>query len=90
MAFTDAHKVLFGTHMLLKEAKYWWDNMHQRMEVDGTEITWTVFNTKFLEKYFPPDVRSKKEIEFLEVKQGNMVVDEYNAKFVELVKFSPL
>ncbi|XP_050892814.1 uncharacterized protein LOC127098299 [Lathyrus oleraceus] len=35
-------------------------------------------------------MRSKKEIEFLELKQGNMIVVEYAAKFEELVKFCPL
>ena len=31
----------------------------------------------------------KKEIEFLEMKQGNTSVTEYAAKFVELAKFYP-
>ena len=43
----------------------------------------------FLNRYFPEDVRRKKEIEFLELKQGNMSVTEYAAKFVELAKFYP-
>lgn len=42
---------------------------------------------QFLEKYFPKDVSSKKEIESLELKQGNMRIVEYAAKFEELVKF---
>ena len=42
---------------------------------------------EFLDRYFPEDVRGKKEIEFLELKQGNMSVTEYCAKFVELAKF---
>ena len=39
-------------------------------------------------KYFPEDVRVK-EIEFLELKQGNLSVVEYDAKFAELAKFYP-
>lgn len=31
----------------------------------------------------------QKEIEFLELKQGNMIVVEYAAKFEALMKFSP-
>ena len=41
----------------------------------------------FLEKYFPKDVRNKNEMEFLELKQGNMTVAEYAAKFEELVRY---
>ncbi|XP_050878491.1 uncharacterized protein LOC127082300 [Lathyrus oleraceus] len=35
------------------------------------------------------DIRGKKEIEFLELKQGNSTVAEYAAKFEELVTFCP-
>src|ERR1043165_2896355 len=42
-----------------------------------------------MRKYYPEDVRGKKEIEFLELKQGNMSVTEYAVKFVELAMFYP-
>jgi len=48
-----------------------------------------VFRREFLNRYFPEDVRGKKEIEFLELKQGDISVTEYAAKFVELAKFYP-
>ncbi|XP_050886322.1 uncharacterized protein LOC127091682 [Lathyrus oleraceus] len=44
---------------------------------------------EFLRKYFPEDVRGKKEIDFLEMKQGNLSITEYASRFVELVKFHP-
>jgi len=52
-------------------------------------LTFTVFMREFLNRYFPEDVRGKKEIEFLVLKQGDMSVTEYVAKFVELTKFYP-
>lgn len=68
MNCTDAQKVQYGTHMFSEEAEDWWDNNCQRLEIDGTEITWVVLRAKFLERYFLEDVRGKKEIEFLEIK----------------------
>lgn len=59
--------------MFSEEAKDWWDNTRQRLECDGTEVTWTVFRARFLEKYFPEDVHSKKEIEVLSLKQGSLL-----------------
>lgn len=53
----------------------------------GTAITWERFKTDFLEKYFLADVRCKKEIEFLELKQGGMSVAQYASKFEELMKY---
>ncbi|XP_050896160.1 uncharacterized protein LOC127102881 [Lathyrus oleraceus] len=43
----------------------------------------------FLEKYCSADVHSKKEVEFLELKQGNMTVADYAVKFEELSRFCP-
>lgn len=75
--------------MLIEEDDDWWGSTRQRLEAAGNEITWDVFKGEFLEQYFPKDVRGKKEIEFLELKQRNSIVAEYVAKFEELVKFCP-
>ena len=84
-ACSDGKKVAFGTYTLVEEVEYWWENTHQCIEVEGQDVTWDVFKRVFLEKYFPEDVRNKKEMEFLELKQGSMTVAEYAAKFEELV-----
>src|ERR1043165_171314 len=89
MNCTTAQKVRYGTHMLASEADDWWLDTLARLEAAGEEVTWAVFRREFLRKYYPEDVRGKKEIEFLELKQGNMTVTEYAVKFVELAKFYP-
>lgn len=48
-----------------------------------------MFRAAFLEKYFPTVVCRNKEIKFLNMKQGRMIVVEYATKFEELVKFCP-
>ena len=42
----------------------------------------------FFENYFPESMKNKMEIKFLELKQGNMSVEEYAAKFNELARFA--
>jgi len=42
-----------------------------------------------LKKYFPEDLRTRKEVEFLNLKQGSLYVAEYAAKFEELSRFCP-
>ncbi|XP_050902471.1 uncharacterized protein LOC127113967 [Lathyrus oleraceus] len=88
MACTDAHKILFEMHMLFEEDEYLWKNAHQREDA-CTDITWDNFKREFLEKYFSDDVHNKKKIEFLKLKQGNMTVVDYVAKFEELSRFFP-
>ena len=89
MQCTEVQQVRFGTHQLSEEADDWWVSVLPSLEQDGAVVTWAVFRREFLRRYFPEDVRGKKEIEFLELKQGNMSVTEYAAKFVELAKFYP-
>jgi len=86
MACSEGQKVAFGTYTLVEEDEYWWENTRQCLEAEGQDVTWDVFKRVFLEKYFPEDVRNKKEMELLELKQGNMIVAEYGAKFKELVR----
>src|SRR4051812_38455173 len=87
MDCTSDQKVRYETHMLAVEADDWWLETRRRLEANGEEISWIVFHMEFLRKYFLEDVRGKKEIEFLELKQGNKSVVEYAAKFAELAKF---
>jgi len=84
----DNQKVNYDVFMLIGEAKYWWDGTRRLLEGGRIIITWDVFKTKFLEKYFPNDVRRAKEIEFMQLKQGSMTVGEYASKFEELGKYS--
>ncbi|MCI85924.1 hypothetical protein A2U01_0107203, partial [Trifolium medium] len=68
---------------------HWWKNARQRLGAGGVVITWEMFKREFWVKYFPADVRNRKVVEFLELKQGNMTVAEYATKFEALSAFSP-
>src|ERR1044072_1337507 len=80
-------KVRYGTNMLAEEADDWWVATRTELEEDGIALTWAVFRRAFLRRYFPEDIRGKKEIEFLELKQDNKTVSEYATKFTELAKY---
>src|SRR3954470_4596918 len=54
-------KVRYGTHMLSEEADDWWLVTRAVLDTDGIEITWTIFKREFLRRYFPEDVRGRKE-----------------------------
>ena len=51
-------------------------------------MTWKEFHELFKGKFFPAFARHAKAREFLELKQGTMIVLEYMAKFTELVHFA--
>ena len=52
-------------------------------------VTWDRFSQLFLEKYFPRFMENQMELKFLELKQNNLSVADYEAKFTELSRFVP-
>uniref|UniRef100_A0A2N9HQ68 Retrotransposon gag domain-containing protein n=1 Tax=Fagus sylvatica TaxID=28930 RepID=A0A2N9HQ68_FAGSY len=59
------------------------------LEAKGKPLTRTNFFEAFYEKYFPDSVRDKKELEFQQLKQRDLTVGQYEAKFTELARFAP-
>ena len=50
-------------------------------------MTWGEFREIFIGKFFLASTRHAKAREFLELKQGSMIVLEYVAKFTKLARF---
>ena len=81
---------LLASFMLKGEAEHWWISTKKTLPLEKYEIlTWIIFLDAFYEKYFPESVRDKKEVEFMELIQGNKTVVQYEAKFTELARFTP-
>ncbi|KAF1884431.1 hypothetical protein Lal_00028309 [Lupinus albus] len=89
MNCSEAQKLVYATYMLVKESENWWKFTRRQMETEGQLISWGTFKEKFFHKYFPADLKRKKEMEFLKLERGNMSVGEYAAKFEELARFCP-
>ena len=89
MGCPDEHKVNYATFLLVGEAENWWMFTQSSLPaVDGV-IAWNVFRARFLDNYFPRDLRKQKAREFLELKQGGLSIGEYTSKFNELVQYCP-
>ncbi|GFY96878.1 hypothetical protein Acr_11g0011840 [Actinidia rufa] len=82
---TDEQKVVFATFMFEGAALIWWQ-LKKPLE---PLWLWPRFLEVFNEEYFPDMVRDQKIQEFLNLKQGSMIVVVYNAKFMELSRYAP-
>ena len=51
-------------------------------------MTWVDFRELFMSKFFPASARHVKAREFLDLRQGDMTVLEYVARFTELALFT--
>ncbi|XP_075475661.1 uncharacterized protein LOC142508887 [Primulina tabacum] len=85
--FQDIDRVSCAIFLLTKTARTWWDAT--KISVNVSALKWQEFKDLFYDKYFPRDVRSQKVKEFLELKQGNMSIQEYILKFEEGCQFAP-
>ena len=81
----EDQKTPYATYFLKGEVIYWWDSVRALEEVQP--VTWNRFKELFLEKYYPKFMQNQMERKFLELKQGNMTVLEYEKKFTELSRF---
>ncbi|RDX82998.1 hypothetical protein CR513_36137, partial [Mucuna pruriens] len=77
----------FYIYIIVEEVEYWWENTCAHMEAKAQAIAWELK----LQKGFPREnVHNKKEIEFLNLKQGNMTMVDYGAKFEDLLSIFEL
>ena len=83
----DDSKVSCAVFYLRDSTSYWWDTIVSVNDV--TTITWERFGELFNVKYITKAARVAKRKEFVNLKQGDMSVDEYIKKFEELSRYAP-
>ncbi|GKV11452.1 hypothetical protein SLEP1_g22712 [Rubroshorea leprosula] len=71
------------------EVDDWWTTAQDGFSKRGEEVTWDKFVQAFYQKYFSEAVFERKEREFMNLKQDDMTVDEYQVKFSYFMKFAP-
>ncbi|XP_038982130.1 uncharacterized protein LOC120110627 [Phoenix dactylifera] len=86
---TDEEKVRFAIYMLQDRAHHWWKSVEHTLAHRHEPVTWQGFRTTFYSKYFPFSRLRELEREFLNISQGTITVDEYEAKFDKLFRFAP-
>ena len=85
------HRVRIVTGALQDEARIWWTSVRSSTfaQCQPQDITWEEFRAEFDGKYFPSDVRKRKEREFQMLRQGGMTVVQYETRFRALERFAP-
>ncbi|XP_038874997.1 uncharacterized protein LOC120067519 [Benincasa hispida] len=83
------HKHQCAVFMLTGNAKIWWRSIKKMIDTGGELATWEQFKEHFYEKYFSANTWYNKQIEFLDLKQRVMSVEEYEQEFDKLSHFAP-
>ena len=83
---SGATRIRLAAFQLEGESQVWWDWVKASRNLEAR--TREEFRELFMGKYFPAPARHAKAREFLELKQGMMIVLKYVAKFIELAHFA--
>ncbi|KAA0065652.1 ty3-gypsy retrotransposon protein [Cucumis melo var. makuwa] len=67
----------------------WWETAERMLGGDVSKITWEQFKENFYAKFFSANVKHAKLQEFLNLEQGDMTVEQYDAEFDMLSRFAP-
>jgi hypothetical protein len=76
-------------YQLKGKASMWWDQLMQVQHIREKDITWKEFKRYFEKKYLTKRYYDRKMKEFFELKLGSMTIDEYERRFLELLKYVP-
>jgi hypothetical protein len=72
---TDREKVLFAVHKLFGMAANWWET-YCNTHADVNSITWNEFQAHFHTHYVHRGTIKLKKMEFTDLKQGSISVNE--------------
>ncbi|XP_030464553.2 uncharacterized protein LOC115684018 [Syzygium oleosum] len=84
----DIDKIALAEYQLQENARHWWKASKETMISTDTIVTWDGFVKAFFWKYFSDYARDRKVMEFMQLKQNDLTVDQYEAKFTELSRFA--
>ncbi|XP_030475790.1 uncharacterized protein LOC115692947 [Syzygium oleosum] len=85
----ESEKITLAVYQLQENANDWWKATSARVFPKGVAQTWAAFTESFYGKYFSDSARERKIAEFMQLCQGQMIVDQYEAEFARLSKFAP-
>ncbi|KAL0551236.1 hypothetical protein IC582_010322 [Cucumis melo] len=89
MKYPEDQKVQCAVFMLTDRGTAWWETTERMLGGDVSQITWQQFKESFYAKFFSTSLRDAKRQEFLNLEQGDMTVEQYDAEFDMLSRFAP-
>jgi hypothetical protein len=76
-----------STYHLHGKVAMWWDQLKQVEHINENRITWKKFKKYFQKEYLSEHFYDKKMQDFFELRLGSMTMEEYEKKFLGLLKY---
>jgi hypothetical protein len=82
-------KARVATFNLNGKASIWWEGLKNMKGVHEKDLSWERFEKYFLKKYLSEKYFDEKTKEFYELKLGQLTIEEYVNKFLDLLSYVP-
>ncbi|XP_048136604.1 uncharacterized protein LOC125315487 [Rhodamnia argentea] len=86
---TDEEKVTLAAYRLEGTADNWWKATRGRIFPEGAALTWIAFTEAFNGKYFSETAQERKLVEFQQLRENRLTIDQYEARFARLSRYAP-
>jgi hypothetical protein len=78
---------IISIYRLKGKESMWWDHLVQVQHIEDKSVTWRELKNYFEKKYLTKIYYDKKMKEFSELNLGSMTIDEYEKRFLEMLKY---
>jgi hypothetical protein len=82
-------KALVATFNLNRKSSIWWEDIKNVKGVHEEDLSWKQFEKYFWKKYLSEKYFDEKAKEFYELKLGQITIEEYVNKFLNLLRYVP-
>lgn len=89
LRYTDEAQITYVVFLFEGDAEQWWNTVRLRWDSEDVPHLWDDFVSEFREKYISEMARERREDEFVNLKQGDMTVAQYEARFIKPSRYMP-
>jgi hypothetical protein len=87
--YTSNMKVCMVVFQLKGSALLWWKMLLPQLNMVVEDVSWELFEERFWERYLSEEFIECQLNEFNALRQGGRMVPEYEAHFMELLRYAP-
>jgi hypothetical protein len=87
--YTSNMKVHMAVFQLKGSALLWWKTLLPQLNMAVEDVSWELFEERFRERYLSEEFIEHQLNEFNALRQGGRTVPEYEARFMELLRYAP-
>ncbi|XP_073037095.1 uncharacterized protein [Primulina eburnea] len=85
----EDEKMEVADFMIQGKARKWWKPVSAILVQQHGRIHWEHFRQAFINHHFSPALRQAKEMELLNIKQGDSNIEDYQKRFTDLLPYAP-